>query len=411
MRNKIMESRLTTQRLLCTVLLFAASTVLFPDPAVAEPVVPVKIMALGDSITHGTSIAPGGYRVDLEDHLVAAKYDFNFVGTLQNGPSSLESRRHEGHSGYRIDQISTSIESWVTTNKPDFVLLMIGTNDVLQNYQLETAPERLSGLIDQIAAVRPSAQLLVSSITPLSNPVLDEKVRTYNSFIPGIVENKIGQGKNVSFVDLYPAITTADLPDGIHPNATGHSRMAAAWLDALAGLLPAPPPPSELLCPCTIWPDSAVPATRSHKNTTAHELGVKLRTDTAGYITGIRFFKGRPNQGTHVGHLWTRTGTLLATATFTNETVVGWQEASFDQPVPVSADTTYVASYFAPVGRFATDAQYFADRIESNYPLQALATGMSGSNGVFLKGSSGFPATSSKSVNYWVDVVFDTNPQ
>jgi hypothetical protein len=44
-------------------------------------------------------------------------------------------------------------------------------------------------------------------------------------------------------------------------------------------------------------------------------------------------------------------GTLLGQVTFTNESASGWQEADFPSPVPVAADTTYVVSYFAPIGR------------------------------------------------------------
>ena len=61
-----------------------------------------------------------------------------------------------------------------------------------------------------------------------------------------------------------------------------------------------------------------------------------------GYITGIRFYKGSGNTGTHVGHLWTSTGTLLATATFSNETASGWQQVNFATPVAITAGTTYV---------------------------------------------------------------------
>ena len=72
-----------------------------------------------------------------------------------------------------------------------------------------------------------------------------------------------------------------------------------------------------------------------------------------GRITGIRFYKGTTNTGTHVGHLWTRTGTMLAEATFTGETARGWQQVSFASPVDVTAGTTYVASYHAPNGNYA----------------------------------------------------------
>src|SRR5262249_31248353 len=54
------------------------------------------------------------------------------------------------------------------------------------------------------------------------------------------------------------------------------------------------------------------------------EVGVKFTSDVSGVITGIRFYKGSLNTGTHVGHLWTASGQLLNSATFTNETASGW---------------------------------------------------------------------------------------
>jgi hypothetical protein len=137
------------------------------------------------------------------------------------------------------------------------------------------------------------------------------------------------------------------------------------------------------------------------------ELGVKLRSDVAGSVTGIRFYKGSTNTGTHTGSLWTSTGTLLARATFTNETASGWQQVSFATPVTIAANTTYVASYFAPAGHYALNGAYFASSGADNGPLHALASGVDGSNGVYAYSStSAFPTQSFNTSNYWVDVVF-----
>ena len=88
-------------------------------------------------------------------------------------------------------------------------------------------------------------------------------------------------------------------------------------------------------------------------------LGVKFQASTNGTITGIRFYKGSLNTGTHVGDLWSASGTLLATATFTNETASGWQEADFSNPVAITAGTTYVASYHTNSGEYSYNANYF----------------------------------------------------
>ena len=160
--------------------------------------------------------------------------------------------------------------------------------------------------------------------------------------------------------------------------------------------------------PCSIWEVTSVPTTTSVSDTGAIEVGVKFQSDVDGYITGIRFYKGIDNTGTHIGNLWSNTGTLLGTATFISETASGWQQVSFGAPVPITANTTYVASYHTDMGRYAGDNNYFATAGVDNPPLRALANGVDGGNGVYQYGPTGFPASSFNASNYWVDVVFAT---
>lgn len=173
------------------------------------------------------------------------------------------------------------------------------------------------------------------------------------------------------------------------------------------------PPPT---CPCQIWPASSIPANPAAPDSGSLELGVKFRSDQAGSIAGIRFYKGAGNGGSHIGNFWSGTGTLLASATFSSETPSGWQQVTFASPVPITANTTYVASYFAPNGHYAYDAGYFTAGGRDAPPLHALKAGVDGPNAVFKYGTqSAYPSDGSgASDNYWVDVVFvttvDTTP-
>ena len=168
------------------------------------------------------------------------------------------------------------------------------------------------------------------------------------------------------------------------------------------GVNPAP-------CPCTIWAGSATPGTADAGAFSPLELGVQFRADTSGYITGIRFYKSAANTGTHVGNLWSSSGGLLGSATFTSETGSGWQQENFPSPVAVTANTVYVASYHTNVGHFSEDLNYFATSGVDNSPLHALANG-AGGNGVYTFASaSAFPTLTYNSSNFWVDVVFNYN--
>jgi hypothetical protein len=161
-------------------------------------------------------------------------------------------------------------------------------------------------------------------------------------------------------------------------------------------------------CPCTIWPDTALPNITAYPDFQAYELGLKFRAETDGYATGVRFYKGAGNTGTHVGHLWSAAGAKLGEVTFTGETASGWQRATFSSPVAITADTTYVVSYWSPVGRYAMDRPYFANSGVQRGPLRALRDGEDGPNAVFKSASSAFPTQSKLSSNYWVDVIFET---
>ena len=158
----------------------------------------------------------------------------------------------------------------------------------------------------------------------------------------------------------------------------------------------------------TIFSPSTVPTLLTDADPNAVELGVKFRTDVSGSVTAIRYYKGPSNTGTHVGHLWTSTGTLLASATFTGESGTGWQQVTLTSPVAVSANVTYVASYHTDAGNYS-DAEYGLLSAISNGPLHALADGADGPNGVYAYGASAFPANTYHATNYYVDVVFKPN--
>ena len=173
----------------------------------------------------------------------------------------------------------------------------------------------------------------------------------------------------------------------------------------------------NVTCPCSIWGPKTTPTTVDSGDSASTELGVKFKSDSSGYVTGIRFYKAATNTGTHIGNLWTANGTLLATGTFGTESASGWQELDFSAPVAVAANMTYVASYFAPNGHYSDDKSYFYStppmgtsptitNVDSP-PLHALRNTSGVVNGVYAYSSSSvFPASTDSASNYWVDVVF-----
>ena len=136
----------------------------------------------------------------------------------------------------------------------------------------------------------------------------------------------------------------------------------------------------------SLFSPSATPATANINDPNAVEVGLKFTSSTNGQITGIRFYKGSLNTGTHVVDLWSATGTLLATATSTNETASGWQQVNFSNPVKITAGTTYVASYHMSSGEYS-DTPYYFDTLQNptNGSLSATANGLNGVYRLFVQ--------------------------
>jgi hypothetical protein len=159
---------------------------------------------------------------------------------------------------------------------------------------------------------------------------------------------------------------------------------------------------------------SQVPTTANQNDGLAIELGVKFRASVAGYVKGIRFYKLTANNGTHIGELYSRTGTRLAAVTFTGETTSGWQQQLFTTAVAIPANTTFVASYFSPNGNYVEGVGGTGGFLSAitNPPLTGLADGTDGFNGVYNYSATPiFPTLTDggQQPNYWVDLIFAAN--
>lgn len=235
-----------------------AGTIYNPCPATGTA---CSILPLGDSITEGCCTAPmGGYRIELFTKAVNNKQTITFVGgTLgigdakPNGPTTVAGQPfpqgNEGNGGYTIANPSSKggiagaiTDQSCSTYKPNIVLLMIGTNDILQNIDLGNAPTRLGNLIDEIITDAPNALLVVSSIPPCCN---DTTVQAYNATIPAMVNTRAQAGKHVLFVDAHAAFIKdanykADYvsSDGLHPSTNGYAVIGDLFYGAISRYLP-----------------------------------------------------------------------------------------------------------------------------------------------------------------------------
>lgn len=218
----------------------------------------VNIMPLGDSITDGVgSAAGGGYRAPLYTDLQNAGYSSTFVGSATDNPGPLPAsqQHHEGHPGYRVDQIANNLDgndgtggnnggSWFHNGpQPNIILLHIGTNDILQGASLSTVEGRLNSLVQQIFNDKPSVDLIVSSIIPIDSGANTE-VQQYNSYIQNTIVPAYAPNDHIYYVDQYSnfvdshgnILSSLYAGDGIHPNDAGYALMAKTWANGIEAI-------------------------------------------------------------------------------------------------------------------------------------------------------------------------------
>ncbi len=229
----------------------------------------LTILPLGDSLTYGYIPAPapmtGGYRSVLYQDLAQNGQPAHFVGSVHDDYSTFlqdaNNAQHEGHGAYTVRDISQNLDgvgpsTAVSPNNgghwldgvadrpaiyPDLILLQAGTNDILSNHTAAQAASDMDALIQKIVTERPHAELFVAKIVPLADPALNTELVKYNDLLQSTVIPKYQRlGAPVILVDNYSpflsgsgAVVTADLSDGIHPNATGYQLMGAAWFQAI----------------------------------------------------------------------------------------------------------------------------------------------------------------------------------
>jgi hypothetical protein len=167
-------------------------------------------------------------------------------------------------------------------------------------------------------------------------------------------------------------------------------------------------------CPCTAFTAGQPSSEPGLFNEAGGiELGVKMRFDHAGYISGIRFYKVPGMGGVHTASLWNNNGTVrMANATFVNETASGWQEVQF-APVAVAANTIYTVSVFMADGNYTATSGFFAGTAVTNAPFTIPSTGnaVDGNglvgNGVYAGSSTSiYPTASFNATNYWIDATY-----
>ncbi|WP_189530535.1 GDSL-type esterase/lipase family protein [Streptomyces roseolilacinus] len=191
----------------------------------------LRVMPLGDSITAGAGSSTGSsYRADLWNGLSADQHVVDFVGSRQSG--RLPDVDHEGVSGDLISQIAARSRTAVGLHRPNVVTIHAGTNDMDRNVDPAGAPARLGAMIDQILADSPEVTVLVATLVPSRDAVVQKRIDAFNREVEDLAEQRSKAGKKVRAVSMGP-VTATDLVDRLHPNDGGYRKMADVFHHAI----------------------------------------------------------------------------------------------------------------------------------------------------------------------------------
>jgi lysophospholipase L1-like esterase len=230
----------------------------------------IKIMPLGDSITHenyrDSSIADNtpeadrsAYRNSLDYLLHDNNYTFDFVGSQVAGDNIIPpfDTDHEGYDGETDTGIAANVYDYLTANPADVVLLHIGTNSATA----DNSPNNVASILDEIDRYETSNSkhvkvllariigcwenwTLPAGVYPKCDAEFNAHIDTFNNNVEAMVNTRIStKGDDLVMVDMQNGAgfnyDATDMIDDLHPNDTGYAKMANLWYASLQDVLPA----------------------------------------------------------------------------------------------------------------------------------------------------------------------------
>ena len=212
---------------------------LFPIDAMAQQ---IRIMPLGDSITHGErgSSPVGGFRDDLADMLLNEGINFDLVGTLDDGTSYYP--HHEGHPGQTAEYLANNIITWLSATNPEIVLLHIGTNDINSFYSNTDIRNDIEKILNNIWSYDTNIAILLTSLIP-RNDSLNTTNTDLGRLVHQLAVEKLAEGKLIRYVGqnevwvTHPNWRYDYMYDAFHPNNEGYHVMAETYFNIVMNQL------------------------------------------------------------------------------------------------------------------------------------------------------------------------------
>jgi lysophospholipase L1-like esterase len=223
---------------------------------------PIRILCLGDSITHSVD-KYCGYRYSLWKKLVDHQVEFDFIGSMNKRYREKPGKDcppymgkqfdpdHEGHFGWRSDQIlgmaadeiapdtgDGQLSEWLKYYTPDIVLLHLGHNDAGAYEAPEQMARELKEIILLLQKDNPDVAVLLAKVIPSAKPRWNHQLSILNAEIEGVAKEMKTSSSDVVVIDFSTGFDPiVDTFDGTHPNESGSGKMAEKWFDGICKLL------------------------------------------------------------------------------------------------------------------------------------------------------------------------------
>ena len=209
---------------------------------------------VGDSITAGSGTSKIYYQY-LDESL-----EFGSVTSMGVAGSCISAASDYGHSNQPL------IDRYQNIPASDLIVIFMGTNDYGHETPMGSVTDAQDGtfygalntIVPALAASHPDSRIVF--VTPLHRYGFGTSKILGTAFTDDHIPNGVGAtledyvqalktvcaNYGVSVIDLYtectldpsdPAVRTACMPDGLHPNAAGHEKIAAIISQSLGNIL------------------------------------------------------------------------------------------------------------------------------------------------------------------------------
>ena len=193
----------------------------------APPVPPLKVMAVGDSLT-ASSGGHASWRYWFAKQMEYGGHQFDMIGRnlgVSGGASLYGSfDRAKGVCRDAADEILAQVSTYAGA-APDVVLLEAGLFDVLAGQANAQTVGELGAIIDVLRGLNPVVKIALAQLPPVAGK--QAEIAALNALIAGLAAEKNSESSPVVVANLSDGYGVAgDTEDGVNPNTGGGRRSA-----------------------------------------------------------------------------------------------------------------------------------------------------------------------------------------